>query len=121
VIREEYNPVSIERDIRDTVNEIVKGVDIAAEAYGSFKRLEREFDLAFAQAYMAYTGPAHAKKYAAEIATNELRVEVDAADVAHRYADRRNKALETQLDALRSIGVSVRQAYDVAGRGGTSW
>lgn len=113
----EWNPVSIEKAIVGVVDEIVTGIRKATDAYEKSLKANHAYDLAFAKAYMAYEGPAHAKKYAAEIATEAERLDRDAADVAYRYVERNNKALEKKLDALRSIGVSVRQAYAEAGRG----
>ena len=113
----EWNPVSVEKAIIEVVDEIVSGIRKASDAYSSFLTTNHDYDLAFARAYMKYDGPAHAKKYAAELATEEQRISRDAADVAYRYIERTNKALEKKLDALRSIGVSVRQAYAEAGKG----
>ncbi len=113
----DYNPVRVEKEILETVNEIARGIQVATEGYDRFLEADRIYDLEFAKAYMSYEGAAHAKKYAAEIATDVERTLRDAADVAYRHAERRNKALEKKLDALRSIGVSVRQAYQDAGRG----
>lgn len=113
----EWNPVSVEKAIVDVVDEIVNGIKKASEAYENFLKCDHAYDLAFAKAYMNYEGPAHAKKYAAELATDVERLNRDAADVVYRLVERTNRALEKKLDALRSIGVSVRQAYAEAGRG----
>lgn len=113
----EWNPVSVEKALQECSNEIVSSVPKSTDAYAEYLRADRDYDLAFAKAYMAYQGPAHAKKYAAEIATSEERVARDAAEVAYRYFDKLGKALEKKLDFLRSVGVSVRQAYQEAGRG----
>lgn len=114
---EPLNPVQIEQSIHHCANRIAKGVTVVSNAYAAYLDADRMYDRAFAQAYMAYEGAAHAKKYAAEIETGDLRAERDAADAAFRYADRNAKALLEELRALQSIGASVRQAYSVAGRG----
>lgn len=113
----EWNPVSVEKAIVAVVDEIVAGIRKASEAYEKFLTADHAYDLAFAKAYMKYDGPAHAKRYAAELATEHERTDRDACDVLYRLVERTNKALEKKLDALRSIGVSVRQAYAEAGRG----
>jgi hypothetical protein len=113
----EWNPVSVEKAIIGVVDEIVSGIRKASDAYTQVLSTNHEYDLAFARSYMKYDGPAHAKRYAAEISTEQERTSRDAADVAYRYIERSNKALEKKLDALRSIGVSVRQAYAEAGKG----
>lgn len=113
----DWNPVSVEKALQECSDQIVGGVPKATDAYSAYLQSERDYDLAFAKAYMNYEGPAHAKKYAAEIATHDLRVNRDAAEVAYRYFDKLEKALGKKLDFLRSVGVSVRQAYQEAGRG----
>lgn len=115
----EWNPVSVEKGIIDVIDEISKGIGKASEAYDRYLTMHREYDQAFAKSYMRYEGPAHAKKYAAELDTEVERMNMDAADVVYRLVERTNRALEKKLDALRSIGVSVRQAYQEAGR--SSW
>jgi hypothetical protein len=113
----EWNPVSVEKAILETVNELAVGIVKASEAYENFLAADREHDVAEARAYMRFEGPAHAKKYAATLETVEERTKRDATDVAYRLVERTNKMLEKKLDALRSIGASVRQAYQEAGRG----
>lgn len=113
----DWNPVSVEQTIGEIVNEIARGVAAASAAYDRFLKADHAYDIAFARAYMKYDGPAHAKKYAAELATEDERTARDAADVVYKLADKTNKHLESKLDAMRSIGVSVRQAYANAGRG----
>lgn len=113
----EWNPVSVEKAIVQVVDEIVSGISKSSETYARFLEADRAYDLALAKAYMRHDGPAHSKKYAAEIATEQERLDRDVADVSYRLVERTNRALEKKLDALRSIGVGVRQAYQEAGRG----
>ncbi|MFC9768357.1 hypothetical protein [Rhodococcus jostii] len=113
----EHNPVQIEQAIRECANRITKGVTVCANAYSAFLGADHEYDQAFAHAYLAHEGPAHEKKYAAELATPEQRHNRDLADAAYRYADRQARALEAELRAWQSVGASVRQMYAVAGRG----
>lgn len=111
------NPVAIESRIRDISNRIANSAQACNDRYSNFARTSHVYELAFAKAYMAYDGPAHAKKYAAEIATEQEREARDVADAAYRYADRLAKALESELRAYQSIGASVRATFAVAGRG----
>lgn len=113
----DWNPVSVEREILAITNDIAKGVSAAAEAYSLFLRAEREYKLAYARAYMRHTGPAHEKRYQAEIDTEAELVSRDAADVAYRLAKSTNESLIAKLDAMRSVSASVRSAYANAGRG----
>lgn len=111
------NPVSIEARIRDISDRIAKSAAVCNERYKAFLGADREYDQAFARAYMEHTGPAHEKKYAAELATDPERESRDIQDASYRYADRLAKALESELRAYQSIGASVRAMYQVAGRG----
>lgn len=111
------NPVDIERAIRRCSDSIAKGVQICSERYEAFLAADRTYDLAFAHAYLDSTGPAHEKKYTAEIRTSPEREARDVADAAYRHADRLARALEAELRAWQSVGASVRAMYGVAGVG----
>lgn len=111
------NPVSVEQGIREVAERIARGVRVVSDRYAAFLDAERGYEQAFARAYMAHDGPAHERKYAAELATASERQGRDRADVAYRYADRQAKALESELRALQSVGVSIRSMYGAAGRG----
>lgn len=113
----DWNPVSVEREILAITNDIAKGVSAATDAYAMFLKAEREYKLAYARAYMRHAGPAHEKRYQAELDTESELVARDAADVAYRLVKSSNEALVSRLDAMRSVGVSVRKAYESAGRG----
>lgn len=113
----DHNPVQIEAAIRECANRIGKGVTICANAYSAFLAADHAFDVAEARAYMGHDGPAHEKKHAATLATQEERTARDIADAAYRFADRTARAVESELRAYQSIGASVRQMYGVAGRG----
>lgn len=111
------NPVQVESSIREVAERIARGVSIVSERYTAFLDTERAYDQAFARAYLSAEGPAHERKYTAELATAREREARDLADAAFRYADRTAKALEAELRAYQSIGASVRQMYGTAGVG----
>ena len=111
------SPVDVESGIREIANRIAKGVTICSNRYAEYLNADREYDQAFAKAYMAHEGAAHEKKYAAELATGHEREARDLADVAYRYAERTSRALQDELRALQSVNASVRTMYAVAGRG----
>ena len=111
------NPTQIESAIREVANRMAEGVQICSDRYAAFLDADHRFDVAYARAYMQHEGPAHEKKYAAVLATRGERDARDAADVAYRHADRRAKALESELRSLQSVGASLRVQYSVAGRG----
>lgn len=113
----DHNPVQIEAAIRECANRIAKGVTVCGQSYKAFLEADHAYDLAYAHAYLEAEGPAHEKKYRAEKATAEERRARDVADAAYRFADRKARALETELRAWQSVGASVRAMYTVAGRG----
>jgi hypothetical protein len=110
-----FNPVAVESAIHECSNRISNGVRVCDQAYRAYQAADRTYDQAYARAYLAHRGPAHERKYAAEVATAFEREERDTADAAYRYADRTARALENELRALQSVGASVRAMYSVAG------
>lgn len=112
-----YTPADIEHRISETANQIAKGVSICAERWKTFAEADRHYDQQYAAAYLDADGPAHAKRYEAELATMEARATRDTAEAAWKYADWQQKALTEQLRAFQSLGRSVRSQYEVAGRG----
>lgn len=113
---EVLNPVQIEAAIRNVAERISRGVKVCSERYEGYLSADREYEQAFARAYLGADGPAHERKYTAELETAQERERRDVADAAYRYADRTAKALEAELRAYQSVSASVRQMYAVAGR-----
>ena len=114
---EPLNPAQIEASIRDTANRIADGVKVCDERYRAYREAEQRYDVAYAKAFLDYDGPAHSKRYAAELATQTERHDRDVADAAYRYADRTAKALDSELRAMQSVGASIRAMYGAAGTG----
>lgn len=113
----EFNPVLVEQTLIDIVGELDDALPKGRDALTNALAAKRTFEQAEARAYMKHTGPAHEKKYAAVLATEQEAIDRDAAEVAHRYMASLSRVLEKKLDAFRSIGASVREAYREAGRG----
>jgi hypothetical protein len=111
------NPEQIEQSIRQVSNRIAEGVRVCSDKYRQFVDADREYDRLYAHAYLDADGPAHAKRYEAEIVTTDARERRDVADAAYRYADRTAKALDAELRAYQSVGASIRSMYQNAGRG----
>ncbi|MET0415798.1 MAG: hypothetical protein ABW022_07235 [Actinoplanes sp.] len=110
-----FNPVDVEQAIRQVSTQISKNVLFADQEYRKFLTADHLYDLAFARAYMAHKGPAHEKRYAAELATEQERSDRDVAEAAYRYADRQAKALDAELRSWQSVGASVRSMFTGAG------
>lgn len=112
----------VENAIYKAAQRIAKGVLAAHKAYRDFLTADHAYDQACARSYLSdelVSSPAHERKYrmildAKVIACRDAR---DVADAAYRLVDRNMKALMAELEALRSIGTSVRQAYSTAGTG----
>lgn len=109
------NPVMVEQHIRDVSNRIAKSAGVCNTRYVEFATADREYDREYARAYLNHEGPAHEKRYSAELSTTELRKTRDTADAAYRYADRLSKALTAELMAYQSLNKSVLATYSAAG------
>lgn len=107
------NPVGIEAGIRACAERIHKGVIVVSNAEAKAREARHTLDIAVAKAYLAHEGPAHEKRYAAELATVEERQAADIAELAYRQAERTAKAIEAELRALQSVNANVRSMYAV--------
>jgi hypothetical protein len=105
------NPVQIEQNIRTCSERIHRGVIVVSNAEAAARQARRDYDLAYAVAYMDSDGPAHERRYAAEITTADERAAADVAELAYRHAERTAKAVEAELRAWQSVGASVRVMY----------
>lgn len=110
-VRTDWNPASIEAAIAETTQRIEEGVVLVDEAYRTLQKADLDFDIAEAKAFLAAQGSVDARKKQTVLDTVEDRIARDAAEAAYKLMDRNMRALEKKLDAYRSIGVSVRQAY----------
>lgn len=113
----DINPATVEDAIRTCANRISEGVKICDERYVAWLTADHAYDVAYAHAYLNHQGPAHEKRYGAELATRQERAARDVADAAYRHADRRSRALQEELRAWQSVGASVRAMWSVAGAG----
>lgn len=116
---EVLNPADIEQLIRDAVANIAKGVQVVSTAHKRKLDSDRIYDNAFAVAFLTYEGPANAKKYAAEKATQQERLDRDVAEVAYQHAQRQMRALEGSLSAFQTISKSIGAMYSAAGYSGS--
>lgn len=107
------NPVEIEAGLRKIARMNFLGIRIVSKAEEDSRKAAAAYDRALAHAYINHDGPAHEKKYAAEIHPSVVaaRDARDVAELAFRHAERRQRELGKQLDALRSINTSVREMY----------
>lgn len=113
----DLTPVAIEKHILELSNRIAKSAGVCNDRYAEYLAADREYDRAYAQAFMSHEGAQGEKRYAAELATTDERAARDVADAAHRYADRLSKALQSELLAYQSLNKSLLAQYQVAGVG----
>lgn len=113
---ETLSPIAIETHIRELVNRIAKGISVCNQRYAEFMDADREFDRAFAGAYLSAEGSVKDREQRAKLETMDEREVRDVAEVAFKHADKLSKALGDELRAYQSIGASVRQAYANSGR-----
>lgn len=111
------NPVDVETKIQEVSGRIAKGVQVVTQAEREARRLRRAFDLAYAYAYKKHDGPAHEKRYAADIESMPHREDAENAEIALHHAERTAKALEKELFAWQSINGNIRAMYGAAGVG----
>jgi hypothetical protein len=111
------NPVAVEAAIRNCTTRIARGVIVCDERYRAYLAADRELDKAYARAYLSHTGPAHEKRYHAELVTADLREARDVADAAYRYAKNQADALTAELTAWQSVSRSVTAMFGAVGRG----
>ena len=111
------NPVDIEAGIRKAVAEVSKGVLEYTRTLAEYREAERLFDLAWARAYISKTGPVEERKQNAVLVTAEEKQNLDVAEVAFKYVDRRLRAAEATLSAYQTLSKSVTAMYGAAGRG----
>lgn len=110
------NPAQIEENIRTCAERIHSGVIETTKRERLAREARRAYDHALAQAYLACEGPAHTRKYQAEVDTAAERESAEQAEIEFRYAERTAKAVEAELRAWQSVGASVRLMYGVETR-----
>jgi hypothetical protein len=107
-------PPELEARLVKTINRIAEGVAKCDQAYKAKLAALADYDRAVARAYMAHEGPAHEKRYAAELATTTERDARDVADATHRYMEATARSLRDEMEALRSLGASLRASFSAA-------
>jgi hypothetical protein len=112
-----HNPASCEAKIEEISDRISRGVRVVTAAEREAKAKRREFDLAFALAYQRSEGPAHARRYEADIASMPHRKAAEDAEIVFRHAERTARALEKELVAWQSINSNIRSIWGAAGVG----
>lgn len=107
----DLNPVQIERRILASANTLAQTIQEMDRNLRVFQEAQRVLDRARAKAFLGSTGSIPERNAQVELATVSERDKKDVAEAAWQYARNRSRALHAELDALRSVGASVRTAY----------
>jgi len=110
-------PLAIEQAIRECSNRLAKSIPIRSERMTAKRAAERDYRRAYDLAYLNAEGSVEDRKAHARIATEDLHDAMDVAEVVYKEAEALARSIEKELDALRSVGASIRSTYAVAGRG----
>ena len=114
----DWNPIAVEQALWEFKDRIANGVLVVDRAYGEFQQADEAFIVAEAKAYLEFDDtPAHERKYRVALAVSKERVERSVRERAYKKAMNNMTALRNGLEAVRSIGAGVRQAYTLAGVG----
>jgi hypothetical protein len=115
---ETYAPAALDAQIRHCVERIAKGVFKTTERERVAEEARRVFDRAWAHAVLAAEGRnAEERKAHVILATMAEREAAELAEVEFRFAQRLARALEKELDGLRSCLVTSRMLWGEIGRG----
>ena len=115
---QDWNPVSVEQALWELKERIAKGVLVVDKALEAFDDADEAFVMAEAHAYLdADEYPAHERKYRTVLAVVEERKKRRIAERVYKKSINNMYALKDGLEAVRSIGAGVREAYQVAGVG----
>jgi prefoldin subunit 5 len=107
----DLNPVQIENRILASANTLSKTIEEMDSTLRVFQEAQREYDRARARAFLGAAGSIPERNAQVELAVVGERDTKDVAEAAWAYARNRSRALQSELDALRSVGASVRTAY----------
>lgn len=114
----DWNPVAVEQALWEFKNRIANGVMVVDSAYGEFMEADEVYVMAEAKAYIRFDEyPAHERKFHVVLAVAEQRKARAIKERAYKKAMNNMTALRNGLDAVRSIGAGVRQAYNIVGDG----
>lgn len=105
------NPEQVEAAMRYCNLRISRGVRVVSDAEKEYRDLDRAYDRAFAQAFLAHEGPQTEKKFAATLATATERDARDVAYLAYKHVERLAESLRDELRTLQSVNKSVIAMY----------
>ena len=101
-------PPQVEQRLADLLDRLENGVKVVAAADGEATRLRREYDRAYALAFINAEGSMDIRRYVAVEQTIGQREAAEIAEVALRHAKTLLSAVRDEVEIMRSISASVR-------------
>lgn len=114
----EWNPVAIASEIRKASDRLENSAKVVADAREAHLTAKRAYTIAKAAARQeAMPGSFNDRDDKATLATEQLWLAMDTADVAHTYSRDLAEALEKKISGLQTEAKLIMQAYNTAGVG----
>jgi hypothetical protein len=109
-----YTPVDVEQRLITLIDRLEKGAAMVNDLDAKATRLRREFDHAYALAFLNADGSMDIRRYVAVGQTIRAREAAEDAEVALRHAKALLRAVSEEADLVRSISASVRSSMAAA-------
>lgn len=97
------NPNEVADEMRRMSGLLDKAITAVREQSVEYADAENQYRMAHAKAYLAYEGPAHARKAAADLATGDERYRAHLADGMRQAALEAVRSRRAQISALQSL------------------
>lgn len=111
------NPVEVEQAIRDAANVVAEGVAVVSQRLAVYREAQRTFDQRWAHTYLRVEGPVEERKQRCIVECATEQANLDVAEVAYKFAERKARAAESTLSAYQTLSRSITAMYGAAGRG----
>lgn len=112
-------PTDVERELVDIVEQLEKGASMLAEVSAELADVAPKYELAFARALVKSSGKsAEVRRAQALLACEDLYWQKAKLEASQRLIRDTQHDLRAQLEAVRSIGASVRSALWQGGSSG---
>ena len=111
------NPVEVEQAIRDAANTVAEGVAVVSQRLEAYRNAQWRFDQKWAGTYLTAEGPVEERKQQCVLACATEQAQLDVAEVAYKFAERKARAAESTLSAYQTLSRSITAMYGAAGRG----
>jgi hypothetical protein len=110
---EPMTPVQVEEAIQWCQHHLARGVGIVRQFQKAWQKADREYDEAYAYAYMRHVGPQTEKRHAATIAQEviDAREARDDAKLIYDHSQRTLRRLEKELSGFQSLNKAMGAAY----------